>query len=320
MEDPQLPSADGFAGAHANWLEWRALCAADQYASYSDHLSALGVASDEDQMDDADSGVGDELDNVVAELSDRERACDGAYPFEVGEYGLRYCAESGPSTYRFMLLLSFFGKDAGPKGTHGDRIFERLCMAATQSYLGGDGNPVGAEVFGSPRPELAAGFKDALGEVCRLLGEGGGYRRQSEKVGISSRTSGGHSKGGTDAKDASLDIVAWRPFSDVRAGKLIIFGQCATGRNWSANGKLTELHNTAAWCTQWLLSPPLVTPVRAFYMPHTVERHKWEDTCLKGGLIFERCRIATLARHPEDRLARDIERWADHVQEARNRP
>ncbi len=322
MMDPPLPNACDSAEAHAYWLEWRTLSETNQYASFSDHLNAIDISGSRDAADEDANGtdldIGDELVNVISELSDRERACGAAYPFDVQEHGIQYCPEKDTATYRFLMLLSFFGKDAGPSGTYGDRVFEQLCGAATHAYLGGDDNDAQAEVFGSPRIDLAKGFEAALNQLCLLLGEGGGYRPQPKKRRISERTSKTR-RSRTDAKDAQLDIVAWRRFSDGRPGKLILFGQCATGQDAPTSSKLTELYDTAKWCEQWMLAPPLVTPLRAFYVPHTIEHHRWDETCRKGGLLFERCRIAALVPEPAGQLGKDIKRWADHVQKTRRR-
>jgi len=57
-------------------------------------------------------------------------------------------------------------------------------------------------------------------------------------------------------RDAKLDVVVWRPFpdgrADGRAGPVVGFGQCATGRGWAA--KLHELQRRA-FAALWLREP-----------------------------------------------------------------
>jgi hypothetical protein len=72
-----------------------------------------------------------------------------------------------------------------------------------------------------------------------------------------------------------------------------MFGQCASGNDWAS--KLGELQPSAFW-GQWMQDSP-ISPylIRSFFVPHRIERRKWELIARKAGLLFDRCRIASWA-------------------------
>src|SRR5262249_49084487 len=131
---------------------------------------------------------------------------------------------------------------------------------------------------------------------CTQVGEGQGCRVDRPSV--------------RDQKDAKLDLIVWRPFSDARPGKLMGFGQCATGQDWM--DKLTHLQ-PQAFCGMWLLDTPAVPPVRLFFVPFRIEKHRWLEASMQGGVIFDRCRIAAHARRLGSDLLRECSAWTNHV-------
>ena len=118
-------------------------------------------------------------------------------------------------------------------------------------------------------------------------------------------------------KDASLDIVSWLPFPDKQSGKLIAFGQCATGKHWW--GKRTEL-NPYDWIRAWLKKTPQVVPVKMFFVPHAISRTEWALLGYVAGIIFDRFRISYLAeRSVPESLRANLRDWnkaacADEIQ------
>jgi len=76
-----------------------------------------------------------------------------------------------------MLLLSYFGVAAGPRGLRGATHFEELSAVAAQNYLGGAEGGAKAYHFGFPRRLHLKGFVDALDDLCLQLGEGDGATR-----------------------------------------------------------------------------------------------------------------------------------------------
>lgn len=282
------PSASDGPVVHADWLELRALEAVDQNSSIQDLIQVIRRSGSTDALEDLDvtgSSIdhGSEKSQSIAEdafgeVEDRFSSCggrNGTYPFEIGPQNIQL-RDTSPYFYLFLLLLSRFGKDAGPKKMDGAKIFEEVSIQAAKSYFGG--SALGAETyhFGAPRRSpKPADFVSALNEMCRNLEEGVACRMERPNVGLQ--------------KDAKLDLAVWHPFCDGRYGKLIGFGQCATGKDWP--DKLGELQ-PVAFCEMWMNDIPTVHPVRLFFVPFRVDKRRWMYYSRLGGIVFDRCRIA----------------------------
>ncbi len=310
MIDPDtLPEATASRECHADFLELTALRSQKGSVSIQEFVRDLRMANATEAIADSEGYDGeDEPDDLTealaeaafSEMEDRNRSCGlnlKWYPFEVSNNTATLREVANSSLYTFLALLSWFGKDAGPPGSNGERIFEEVCAKASEAYLGGPHQQVKSFVFGFPRRVLPKGFKSALDMLCKEMGEGMGHHQGRPKL--------------PDMKDAKLDIVAWREFEDRRQGKLIAFGQCATGRDWV--GKVVELPNPIDWCTTWMADRPTVWPVRAFFVPHRVDEVNWFDTGVKGGLLYDRCRITSLALGMDEALQASWSKWSSHV-------
>jgi hypothetical protein len=273
----------------ADWLELYALLAPDRNSSRGDLESALRLAAF------AETRNSEEIERktleVFYELEQRKVAAGEAYPFDLDHFGtiqLRSKWQDFP-VYTFCLCLSYFGLN---ETNLAPKLFEQVSCQAAKGYL--RGNAIG---FGWPRIELPASFPDAITEMCRLVGEGEGYRQQSS----------------LNRKDDTLDLVAWKDFVDKRPSKILMFGQCASGKHWEE--KLAELQPKVFW-GQWMqvqsVSP---TPMQSFFIPHRVGRDKWEWVARKAGVLFDRCRIAFWA-HAENENYDPFLKWCGNLLEA----
>ena len=93
-------------------------------------------------------------------------------------------------------------------------------------------------------------------------------------------------------KDAKVDIVAWKPFPDARASQVIIFGQCASGANWTS--KLTELDRTFLGSVD--STRQISELLRSVFIPHRIfDGDEWEKHARDARLLFDRCRIAAFS-------------------------
>ena len=231
-----VPEATAPPEHHADFLELCTLRSGAGSTSIQEFIRDLRignatevVADSEDRDEDYESDDEDEAIAQTAfdELDERRRNFGlhaKSYPFELSETSISLKENGDESLYTFLALLSWCGKDAGPKGTDGERIFEEICAKAAESYLGHhDDGRVRSVVFGFPRRILPAGFSAALDELCKQLGEGGSHRKGRSKL--------------PNQKDGKLDVVAWVEFQDRRQGKLITFGQCAEVLTLSGTGK-----------------------------------------------------------------------------------
>jgi hypothetical protein len=194
-----------------------------------------------------------------------------------------------------LLLLTATGVDLSPPLEVGSGLFEDVSAVAARSYFGGIRSGATTYAFGFPRRLGKAGFMAALNELCLKMGEGGGARTRPTS---------------SNQKDAKLDLVVWIPMPDGQVGKLVAFGQCATGSNWRA--KVSELQS-GPWCQKWLLNHPPVTPLRMFFLPQSVPHTSWEEHSHDAGIIFDRCRIASHASRLDTDLRRRVTAWSRHA-------
>jgi len=310
MIDPDsIPAASCGPEEHADWLELAAARHPDHRYSRRAFISDLNISSTTDGLleekesedDSRDSAYQIEaiVDDAFSEMDDRLRACGGdssVYPFVFGEDGLELHPESADNVYTFLLLLSAYGKDAGPKGSCGAKLFEEVSAQAAASYFGGR-----SRVFGFPRTDYPKGFADAVDSLCRDMGEGEGCKRTRQEL--------------PHQKDAKLDVVAWRDFPDRRVGKMIAFGQCATTEDWGE--KVLELPDPHSWCSHWMMDQPIAPPARMFFLPHRIDRGEWAWASRRGGVLFDRCRIAHFAREIDGDLKERLSAWSAHVLEAK---
>jgi hypothetical protein len=167
------------------------------------------------------------------------------------------------------LCLSYFG-NSRIRGVAAfpERVFEALSARAASRFLNGE-----SVRFGAPRrrEDLDPVFVRALPALSSQ------YLREGQVRTFREQLSG----------DAGLDIVAWRQHEDGRAGKLILFGNCATGKDWVT--KPLEL-NVDVWTKSWLMIPSPV--IRGFFIPfRVIPDDDWNDLVIKGGVVFDRCRI-----------------------------
>lgn len=313
------PRLDDPPDEMADWAECWSLVNKDGNTSFSELRSVMKIGGSADAYVESDafeygeiegaSEAQEEIESVdlyeaaaeaaFLEISDRIYACgDTNYPFNVSSEGISAREDSENSVYTFLLLLSKYGPEAGPKKSQGAKLFEDICAHAILSLLGGSENFAHAEVFGFPRRVSCNGFATALDGLCERLAEGEGSKKRPTTK---------------DQKDAKLDIVGWKSFRDKKKGRLIIFGQCGTGDNW--RNKRTELIATADWCSYWMKDRPAVWPIRAFFVPHRVGVRDWFETCVYGGLLFDRCRIASYANALPKTNVDQIMEWSKHVME-----
>jgi hypothetical protein len=297
MQRLTVPPATANPVEHADWLEIEALIATDRNSSMQDLASALRRAGSGEEVENErvianpDDPVGDRggetLEPIVeaafAEVEDRTKACDGSYPFKIEDSAIQGHRGSRNALYVFLLLVSKFGKDAGPDDLNVAKLFEEVAEVAIKNCLGGPKNQIMTYQFGFPRRLEPSGFRAALDDLCQRLGEGVKSKERPTTK---------------DQNDAALDLIAWRPFPDGRRGQIMAWGQCATGNDWRE--KLTELQ-PSAWASTWMYEMPTVLPLRTFFIPHRVRSDRWDVEVARAGVLFDRCRISALSsRLPSD--------------------
>ena len=170
---------------NADRIEWA--CAADSsgYLAWADVVHQLRLTVSEDEAvaiyEEPGNGVPEGgwtniepfetiLDEWVEVLSHRAWACGpgDAYPFHITDEGLELRGRCSPA-YLFQLLVSLGSVATHRDGTTAYKLFEELSATAAGRYLGACETAV---VFGSPRRNLPAGFRDAVAALVDLLREG----------------------------------------------------------------------------------------------------------------------------------------------------
>ena len=291
---------------NADLLEWACAAASNGYVAWADVIRQLRLTTSEDEAvatyPEPGQGVPEEgwldiepfetrLGDWVEVLSHRDRACgpDDSYPFEITQEGLQL--RDGPSAaYLFQLLVSVGITDDHDDGTPVYKLFEELSAAAAGRYLGDSRTAV---VFGSPRQDLPAGFRDAVTHLVDLLREGKAC---------------GDREGLNQSNDDGLDVVAWRDFPDRWPSKLILFGQCAAGRRWK---KKTHELRPISWCKRNIGGAIALDPIPAFFVPRALSKKDAEDAGVDQ-LLLDRCRISSLcSRTLDDQLERRLQDWIE---------
>jgi len=200
-----VPEATAPPEHHADFLELCTLRSSKRGVSVQEFIRDLRIGNvaeviadsanqDEDEPDDEAEAI---AQTAFDELDERGRNFGthaAHYPFEITGNTINLKARGEESLYIFLALLSWYGKDAGPEGTDGEKIFEEVCAKAAEAYFGGPNVRVKSFVFGFPRRVEPKGFAEALDALCKSMGEGGGHRKGRPKL--------------PHQKDGKLDIVA----------------------------------------------------------------------------------------------------------------
>lgn len=270
----------------ADWLELFALIASDKSSSSGDLERALRRAS----LINPDNSLAIEAKcvEVFLELERRASAAQHGYPFTVKDGRLHRMSDwrDYPS-YVFCLCLSYFGWKP-IKGAPVDpwRLFEELSCVAARNYVQGECLP-----FGSHARLKVKNFSEAVETLVATLREGGGFKKAPS----------------LKPNDDRVDLVAWREFADKRSSKFVMFGQCASGKNW--RGKRSEMQPNKFW-GNWMKETNISPLTRSFYFPHVVsELDDWEHLGRDGGILFDRCRIAYWARTTDIKKNPRYSKW-----------
>lgn len=269
--------------ALADWMELSALKSSDHNTSLGDLRQKLNLLES--------NNFETICIKVIGELDQRIEAGEDGYPFSFNGTLLQLKKDWKQFTpYVFCLLLSCcVERKKRVNGYKPEMMFEHLSCLAARHYLG-EGKVLR---FGHPRDTMPKPFKQAIEKIIDDVGEWS-YLPATKKTGV---------------KDDRLDLIAWKPFPDRLIGKLILFGHCASGKNWRE--KIDELQPDN-FCSKWLGGDksPIV---KSFFIPHRLEPDDFERVAIDAKLFFDRCRIALYSPSDEFRdLTQDRSvRWCE---------
>lgn len=242
----------------ADWLEVLVLSRARGVATRGDMLGLFDLFEDDCHELELDQGMQLEeeiledkrlasADGVLDELDHRAIVLGEIYPFvlQAGQ-NWRLSQASAPTDnetaiaracYKFCLLTSAIrdrriqGQQvAALKGTMPVH-FQAIALEAAAEVVGGT-----SVSFGWPRPE-GTEFRPALQELSQRL-----------RLGRPLATVPLWSKG--REKDAGVDIIAWRDFRDARPGKIVLFGQVASGADWTEKSVKADTPRFLSWFSE----------------------------------------------------------------------
>ena len=273
---PGTPSPKASAGELADFVEFMAW---QKTGASSTEVSRLLGRIDENDYADG-TPEEEDADTIVAEafteVQRRSESCRGGYPFVIAQEGrtLRLACDDENEkhiTYKYLLLATRLNMNNNRIHANfdGTQVFEELAAETARSYLG-----CRAERFVFGTANQGHNFPARVNELCRQLREGGEFVNRNDVP--------------PTEQDGKLDIVVWKPFSDLLPGKIIAFGQCKTGTNY--RDTLTQLQPDA-FCTKWMRSQIAPTPVRAFFVAEALLQSGWYNIVADSGLLFDRCRI-----------------------------
>lgn len=261
-------------------------------------IAYLGRLDDNDHnigCDDNDDENADELDEVMNEIERRKTACGDGYPFELESEGtvLRYVVTDHnhrADVYRYLLLSTRLNMKSQRvhAGIDGTALLEEISARVLQCYLGS--TRARSIVFGITAAPTA--FEVKVNDLCQKIGEGGNFRNLDDAK--------------VQAKDDKLDAVAWVPFSDSKAGQIVVFGQCKTGSNWE--GLDTQLQPTG-FIKRWMSSPYLLDPIRALCISEAANRSRWSGVSVYSGLLLDRCRLVDFCESLDSNLLAKLHTW-----------
>ncbi len=275
---PNRPSSGADVHELADFVELLALI--NGHVSAREIVAFLGregESSPNDGCDDVDDENTNALEEVFVEIESRINACRSRYPFQIDATGnvLRYSSpvdDLWDALYVYLLLSTRLNMTANKvqAGIDGTEILEEVSSLGIRCYLGSP--RAQSIVFGTASSN--ANFASRVDHLCNLVGEGVKFQNTWNAD--------------MNAKDDKLDVVAWLPFADGRASKVIIFGQCKTGTAWT--DKLCQLQPTA-FIKKWIAQPFLYDPIRAYIVSESVNPAKWSGIAIEGGVFFDRCRL-----------------------------
>jgi len=293
---PAKPSVGAEAHELADLAELMAW--ANRSVSAREILALLGREGENDDnegCEDDDDRNADAFDDVSNEFEYRQMACAGRYPFTLDSTGnvLRYEPVDELSSWLYGYLLLSTRLNMTTNRTHagidGTTILEEISAISLQQYLGSE--RAQALVFGTA---LGSGnFPSRVTMLCHQLGEGFQYKNNFNSP--------------NTAKDDKLDAVAWLPFADQKASKIIIFGQCKTGTAWTE--QLCHLR-PESFIKKWIEIPFVFDPLRAYCVSESANRARWSGYAIDGGLLFDRCRLVDCCDTMEVPLFDQMVKWS----------
>lgn len=319
----------------ADWLELLALTSRHRRAKRTDLLGLYELLEDDVHGTARDDGtpLDEEIleerqyffaDAVLEEIEHRSRVLGGHYPYRITATGQDWYivpvdanfddpTSVGQMCYVFCLFVSAIRdrRIAGASLVSLEKdmpnYFQAIATDVAASLLGGS-----SFSFGWPRPE-GSDFMTAVDNLTKSL-----------KMGVALSEPPLFASG--KEKDAGIDVVAWRDFPDRRPGKVVLFGQVASGKNWKGKSVVGDIAPFSSWFAQPLSQhyiPAMFIPFPQHHELAEPSDASFEDVASadawymerKFGLVVDRLRIVGAPPRQPTPVYESIRDWITDVLE-----
>ena len=315
----ETPPVDDCACELVDWIEFQALF--NEFQTYKiPNLRTLNEELEDGVDDEID--VQDNLDEelvqrVYEEINLRTQSLGGAYPFTLDRENYELCAIEtdeitlGGWIYLYCLILSHAKADSVLKKSLGltgnDLRRKPMQVAATYAAAAEMGNAIS---FGFPRPNNT-GIIDAIDHAFgQTIGEGVALSEPKDGYLVSS-------------KDAGIDIIAWKNSVDNLPGKLLMYGQVASGYNWEDKSVKNDIDQFK--CT-FFSDPPQSPEISSIFIPfcippnsHGTLKNRLNGLAAKFGIVYYRYRLPRLAEDGwmiGQTAQEGFEKFIDHIEDS----
>jgi hypothetical protein len=231
------------------------------------------------------------LSGAIAEEVDRRAALmKDAYPFQITKAGALSYRKSKTGVYELCLVAARNPTGAIDGKPKASAVFEFIARDVVAAHLG-----KGSRGFRAGAPSYEFEKRgNCTRETFLALEKLCGEFHWNPETGFPTEPSY------QDLKDAGLDIVVWKPWSDGRLGHLFLIGQCACGKN-DIEAKARELE--FGKLGMWLRPVCHAQPAKCFLLAHHIPNIKHLHEISKaGGVVLDRARIAITAESAADDL------------------
>lgn len=229
-----------------------------------------------------------QLDLLLGEVARRVRIAPEVYPFEETAIGLSRRRDVEQALYEFLLWLSVSPRYREEnRFSEIDALFDGIVQCALIAYLGPGARGVR---FAFPSKDgRPPGFEQAVQWLAELLNLTTGKLIPRPKV-----------------KDGGVDVVAWRPFADGRAGFVVVLAQCTVQLDWVGKSKDIVVGKWLGWIDFGL--SPLTALAVPFAVPVSFDR--WDELRRTVNVVLDRLRLCELVDPARLDVLKEIKEWA----------